>query len=138
MKEIWLILTVALAVLEAATVQLVSLWFACGALCAMAASFFTDSIMAQSIVFVVCSVLFLLIARRYVKRLTENKTATNTDMLIGKTAILKEATDDMVTGTLSVNGLIWTALSEGGRIEAGERVRIVKIDGVKLIVRKED
>lgn len=138
MKELWLIIAVALAVLEAATVQLVSLWFACGALCAMIASFFTDSIMIQSIVFIVCSVLFLLIARKYVKRLTENKTATNTDMLIGKTAILKEATDEMVTGSLSVNGLTWTALSEGGRLEAGEKVKIIRIDGVKLIVRREE
>lgn len=137
MEVMWLIVAVALAVLEAATVQLVSLWFACGALCAMVASFFTDSITLQSIVFIVCSVLFLLIARKYVKRLTENKTATNTDMLIGKTAILKEATDEMVTGSLSVNGLTWTALSEGGRLEAGEKVKIIRIDGVKLIVRRE-
>lgn len=138
MEVMWLIVAVALAVLEAATVQLVSLWFACGALCAMVASFFTDSITLQSIVFIVCSVLFLLIARKYVKRLTENKTATNTDMLIGKTAILKEATDEMVTGSLSVNGLTWTALSEGGRLEAGEKVKIIRIDGVKLIVRREE
>lgn len=138
MEGLWLLAAVILAVIEAATVQFVSLWFACGAVCAFIAAFFTKSIAVQLVVFVVTSVLFLVFAGRYVRRLTKNKTATNADSLIGKTAILTETADnERATGELKINGLTWMARPESGVIEAGERVEIVRIDGVKLIVRKE-
>lgn len=139
MKMIWLILAVILAVVEAATYQFVSIWFACGAVCAMVAAFFTQNPIIQLAVFAACSVIFLIVSRPLVKRFFANKICTNSDSLIGKTAVLTEAADnDSATGTLRISGIEWTARSEDGqRIEQGEKVVIVKIEGVKLIVRKE-
>lgn len=139
MKAIWLVAAVILAVAEAATYQFISIWFACGAVCAMIAAFFTQNAVIQLAVFTACSVIFLLVSRPMVKKLSVNKIHTNSDSLIGKTAVLTEAADnDRATGTLRISGVEWTARSEDGRrIEQGERVVIVKIEGVKLIVRKE-
>lgn len=136
----WLIAAVILAVAEAVTVQLVSIWFAAGAVCAMLSSFVTDSLIIQLAVFTASSCLFLVFSRPLVKRLSKNKESTNADSLIGRSAVLTEAADNLsFTGSLRINGLYWTVRSENGeRIEKGEKVKIVKIDGVKLIVRKED
>ena len=140
LEALWLILAVVLAVIEAATVQLVSVWFACGAVCAFLAAFVTDSLPVQAAVFVISSVLFLVISRKFVKKALKNKVATNSDSLIGQSAVLTETVDnDLGTGTLKKGGIVWTARSENGeRIEEGTKVKIVKIEGVKLIVRKED
>lgn len=140
LEALWLILAVVLAVIEAATVQLVSIWFACGAVCAMLAAFFTDSVIIQSAVFVLSSVVFLLVSRKFVKKVLKNKVATNSDSLIGQSAIIRETVDnDLGTGALRIGDVVWTARSENGeRIEEGTKVKIVEIQGVKLIVRKED
>lgn len=139
MQALWLIAAVLLAVLEAATAQLVSIWFACGAVCSMISAYFTDNVLAQLTVFVLSSVVFLLISRIFVKRLDKNIISTNSDSLIGKTVITTEKVDnDRETGTAKINGVVWSVRSETGEtIEAGTKVVIKKINGVRLIVGKE-
>ena len=44
---LWLIILVVFGLLEAATVSLVSIWFAGGALIALLVSLFSDSLLAQ-------------------------------------------------------------------------------------------
>lgn len=140
MQAFWLIAAVIFAVAEAATVQFVSIWFACGSVCAMAAAFITDSMLIQVSVFVLSSAIFLLCTRKVVKKIGKNKTSTNADSLIGMTAVLTERADnDSATGTLKINGVTWSVKTlDGECIEAGTKVKIEKIEGVKLIVRKED
>ena len=56
--------------------------------------------------------------------------------LIGKHAIVKEALDP--EGTVFYKGEHWAAISDKGRIEAGEEVIITAVDGLILnVVRKE-
>ncbi|UQT49963.1 hypothetical protein M5E87_10395 [Flavonifractor plautii] len=59
----WLAALVALLALEAATVGLVSLWFAVGSLCALLTSFFVGNIWVQFAVFLAVSFLCLVIIR---------------------------------------------------------------------------
>ena len=59
----WLAALVALLALEAATVGLVSLWFAVGSLCALLTSFFVSNIWVQFAVFLAVSFLCLVIIR---------------------------------------------------------------------------
>lgn len=70
----------------------------------------------------------------------KNKVATNSDSLIGQSAIIRETVDnDLGTGSLRIGDVVWTVRSENGEhIEEGTKVKIVEIQGVKLIVRKED
>lgn len=62
--------------------------------------------------------------------------ATGREELIGKRAVVKEALDP--EGTVFYKGERWAAISEKGRIEAGEEVTITAVDGLLLnVVRKE-
>ena len=56
---VWLAALVLFAVAEAATVSLVSIWFAGGALIAFLVSLFTNSLLTQCIVFLAVSALCL-------------------------------------------------------------------------------
>ena len=69
-------------------------------------------------------------------------TATNVDMVLGRTAYITEAVDNLRgTGALKLDGKEWSARSvDGAAIEKDEQVRVLRIEGVKLIVerRQED
>lgn len=60
---VWLAALVLFAVAEAATVSLVSIWFAGGALIAFLVSLFTNSLLTQCIVFLAVSALCLALVR---------------------------------------------------------------------------
>lgn len=53
MPFVWIGIAVVMAVGEAATNQLVSIWFVVGALCAAVSSLITSSVLVQVIVFIV-------------------------------------------------------------------------------------
>ena len=84
----WIILFLVLLLIELATVNLVSIWFAVGALGAFATSFFTNSILIQLLIFVVISVISLLITLPIVKKFKskESIVPTNLDRVIGRQA----------------------------------------------------
>ena len=69
-------------------------------------------------------------------RAHRKQAATGREELIGKRAVVKEALDP--EGTVFYKGERWAAISDKGRIEAGEEVIIIAVDGLILnVVRKE-
>lgn len=135
---VWLILAIILFVVEGVTVQLVCIWFAAGSLVAMIASFFGAPFIVQLALFIVTSLAVLYFARPLVKKsLTPKKTATNADMVIGKTGVvLEEINNTLQVGRVSANGLDWSARSEDDSvISVHTQVTVLAIDGVKLIVK---
>lgn len=133
----WAVALAAFAVAEGLTVSLTSIWFALGALCALITAAFTDRILTQLIVFLIMSLLTLLLIRPLVRRhLSGRRVATNADRAVGEEAVVTEEIDNLnAKGQAAVNGAVWTARSENGEIvRAGERVRVLRIEGVKLIV----
>lgn len=134
---VWLALLVVFGLAEAATVGLVSIWFAAGALAALLSTFFTDSVWVQTAVFLVVSAAALAgvrpLARKY---LTPRQVATNADRVIGREAVVTEEIDNLRgCGAVSVGGVVWTARSDSGDIiPAGETVQALRIEGVKLFV----
>jgi len=133
----WLILAVILFVVEGATVQLVCIWFAFGALFAMLASFVWAPLWVQLLIFLITSIGVLIIGRPLLMdRLERRKEPTNHDRVIGQVGIVLEQIDNVEqTGKVSANGLDWTARSERGEvIPPRTRVLVKFIDGVKLIV----
>lgn len=137
---LWGVLFVIFAIAEALTVQVVSVWFAIGSIAALITSFFSDSLLVQLIVFIVVSIITLLITRPFVKKFTNGKIqSTNADRCIGKSAIvIKEIDNDNAVGQVKVGGNVWSAQSENGeKIAENEKVTVIKIEGVKLIVKSE-
>ena len=133
---IWLAVAVVMAILEAATTQLVSIWFAIGGAAACVTSLFTDSIWIQVIVFVAVSAVALLATRPLAKRMKAKKAEpTNADRNIGREGVVITAIDNTAAlGQVRVGTTIWTARSaDGSPIPEGSRVTVTAIEGVKLI-----
>lgn len=138
MTVLWAVILVILVIVEAATVQLVTIWFAVGALAALIAAIFDVSLTVQIIIFVAVSLLALAITRPIVKkRINQQSQPLNADRNIGKVAVVTEEIDNIkATGKVKINGMDWTARSEANEIiPADKEVEIVKIEGVKLIVK---
>lgn len=135
---IWLIVLVAMLVIEMATLSLTTIWFAGGALVAIIASMFGAKISLQVFIFLAVSLLILFLLRpSAVKYFNGKRTKTNVSSLIGLEAKVLETVDnDNMTGKAIVNGQEWTAraVKDDMIIEKGEKASIVDIKGVKLIL----
>jgi membrane protein implicated in regulation of membrane protease activity len=136
---IWLVVLVFLIILEASTVNLVAIWFALGSLFALLCSVLGAPLWVQMVVFVCVSAIALAVTRPFVKKiLAPKKVSTNFDRIIGMTGIVDEDIDNVKgTGYVSVDGKDWMARSESGDLfKKEDRVKIVKIEGVKVYVTK--
>ncbi len=136
MSFVWMVIFVALAVFELATVNLVSIWFAIGALASFVVSLICEDTTIQVAVFVVVSFISLLCTKSIVKKLrTRKPIPTNLDRVIGKIGIVTEEITKLDPGEVKVDGKRWTAISSK-KISVGSKVEILSIDGVKLSVKE--
>lgn len=134
----WFILFIVLIVIELATVNLVTVWFAIGALAALIVSIFNDSIAVQAIVFVVTSIASLLITKPLVSKLKgQTPIPTNSDMVIGKKGVVTEEILPDKYGEVKVFGNRWTAKSSE-ELSVGDKIKVINIEGAKVIVRRDD
>lgn len=138
----WLILFVVLLVIEIFTMGLTTIWFAGGALVAFILAFVGFELPVQIIVFLLVSIGLLILTRPIaMKFFNQERQKTNAESLIGQKAVVLEKIDTLHgTGRAEVNGMEWSAKTDDAEetIEAGEVVVIEGIQGVKLIVRKEE
>ncbi|WP_099469262.1 NfeD family protein [Konateibacter massiliensis] len=137
----WLILFVILIVIEILTMGLTTIWFAGGALAAFVTGVFGAPLVVQIIVFFLVSFVLLFLTRPIAMRyLNQNRTRTNVESLIGKTAIVTADISNIKSeGSVNVNGLEWSARSvdEDTIIPKDMLVVIREISGVKLIVEEK-
>lgn len=139
----WLILIVVLVIIEIATLGLTTIWFVVGALAAFILSMLGITPVVQWIVFCGISLILLFATRPWALRYfnSQQKEKTNVDSLIGKTAVV---TADICNlegrGEVFVGGLTWTARTgdDSQSIAKDTHVEIVAVEGVKLIVKKEE
>lgn len=138
----WLILFVVLLIIEILTLGLTTIWFAGGALVAFILAFVGFDLPVQIIVFLLVSILLLVLTRPVaIKFFNKERQKTNAESLIGQKAVVIEKIDTLHgVGRAEVNGMEWSAKADeaGQIIEAGEIVVIEGIQGVKLIVKKEE
>ena len=135
----WLVLMIVLTIVELMTMNFVTIWFAIGALAALISSIAGVETAVQMWIFVGVSVVSLILTKPLLnKKIDFKKTETNADMVIGKTGIvISEINSDKFAGEVKVSGKIWSAVSiDGGVIEKETKVKIIKIEGVKLVVEK--
>ena len=134
---VWLLVAVIFGVVEAATVQLMSIWFALGAVAAMVSALLGASVWVQFGVFLAVSILVLAFTRPLVKKVLKvGRVHTNADSLVGRiAAVTVEIAGPGEVGRVLVDGQDWAAVSEEGiPIAPGERVLVKGIEGVKLVV----
>lgn len=134
---IWLILLVVFLGAEAATVSMVSLWFAVSAVVALLVALLGGAVWLQATLFLVISAALLAVLRPLVRRyITPQVTATNVDSVIGSMGRVTADIDNMsAEGQVKLGAMEWTARSTSGKpIPAGTLVKVDRIEGVKAFV----
>ena len=132
---LWLGILAVLLIIEAATVGLVTVWFAGGALAAAIASVAGAGAVTQWLLFLAVSLVLLFFTRplavRYMKR---GIPRTNVNSLIGKKAVVIQKIDNLSqTGQVRINDIEWMARTESD----GEKIpeeSVVEIEAVRGIV----
>ena len=139
MTAVWLVAIIVLLIIEGIVPGLVSIWFAIGAFAAMISAILGAPLWLQVLWFFAVSILTLCLTRPFAKKYVNSRaTPTNADMLIGKECVVTEEIDNVLgTGAVTVGGKVWTARTEepDGKAETGKVMTVVRIDGVKLIVK---
>ena len=136
MTLFWLISFVILSLFELITINLVSIWFALGALIAAFVSLVTDNLMILLAVFTVSSLVLFILTKPLVKKIKAREVVpTNLDRVIGKSGVVTmEIAKDSI-GEVKVLGKRWSAYSDK-EIEENSKVKVLAINGVKLKVEE--
>lgn len=138
MFYIWVILLVLAVIIEIATTDLTSIWFAAGALVALILNLFVEDnlIWLQVMLFAVVSIAAMLIIKPIIKKKFNSEVVeTNANALIGKTVIVVSPIAMYNSGSIKVEGIEWTAITEEESFEPGDLVEIVSIVGNKMLVK---
>ncbi len=137
----WLGILALCLTVEVTTLGLVSIWFAGGALVTFFVAMATETLWIQLVVFFAVSFVLLFFTRPIATKFYNNRrTKTNVDSLVGEYCKVTEVIDNFnETGTVVLNGMEWTARSvDEAIIEVGSKVKVHGIDGVKVLVGKEE
>ncbi len=137
MGFVWLGIAILAAVVEAIVPSLVSVWFVPGGLAGLIVSLAGGPVWLQILIFLAVSLLCLAFTRPLTKMVMKHhRERTNADRVVGATGIVIQDIDNVLAaGRVTVMGNSWSALSaDGSKIDAGTRVHVEKIEGVKLIV----
>ena len=143
MTVFWLVVLVALVVIELLTMGLTTECFAGGAFVATIAALFHSPLFLKIILFLVVSALLLFFTRPLaVKYFNKDRIRTNAESLVGRQAIVISEIDNLQgIGQVNVGGMEWSARTrvDGVRLPVGTVATVLAINGVKLIVeeRKE-
>jgi len=136
----WIAAAVIFIIIEACTMGLATIWFAGGAIVAAISTLFVPSIFIQIVIFLVVSILLLYLTKPLQAKYRIGKEKTNVDAVIGETGFVTETISPESFGQVKVGGIIWTAMSTtpGETLAQGEAIKVVGVEGVKLIVSKAD
>ena len=138
----WLIALVVFLVIEPATLGLATIWFAGGALVALIAAMCGAGIVIQIVLFLVVSLVLLFFTRPLAVRfLNKDTLKTNVDRVVGMEGVVTEEISNLAgTGKVSLGGNMWTARTEneGGTIPVDAVVTVLRVEGVKLIVKVKE
>ena len=143
MKMIYLLaIFIVLLAIEIITMGLTTIWFAGGALMALAAGLLGFGNTVQIVVFVVVSALLLILTRPLaVKYFNQERLKTNAESLIGQRALVIEDIDTLeARGRVEIRGQEWAAKTDepDGKLAKNTVVVVNGIQGVKLIVRARE
>ena len=134
---VWLIIAVVFLVVEAMTVEIVSIWFTAASIVSMILALCNLDLAWQIGGFAVVSILLIIFTRPLVtKYLQKNESKTNVESLIGNIATVTKDILPDDRGEVKVKGQYWLAISTDNKeIKENTKVSILAIEGAKLIVK---
>ena len=135
---IWIGVAVFFSIIEAATLGITSIWMALAALCSLILAALGVGLEWQIAAFLILSLVFLAFTRPIaVKYLKIGNVKTNVSAIIGEKGVVIKAVKANEFVQAKVNGQIWTCKGEGKEeIPEGKEVEVIRVEGVKLIVKE--
>ena len=138
---LWIIIAVVFGIIEVATLGILTIWFALGALAAAVAAILGAGVPLQIILFFVISIALLYFTRPLAEKyLKIGKHKTNVESLVGPRAVVLQGFGPGQAGRARVRGQEW-ACEAADRKEGfaeGEEAVIVRIEGVRLLLQREE
>ncbi len=137
---IWIGVIILAVVIEIITDDLVSIWFVPAAVISTILDFAGLDWIWQLIIFLTISLCGIFLIRRFVtKRMKIGDEKTNIEAIIGEKCVVTERIDNFAgCGQAKVHGQIWSArgCNDDDVFEVGDILRIVAIEGVKIICKR--
>lgn len=136
---IWSIIGIILVIVELLTVTFFSIFLAIGAFAAALSAFFTQNVIIHISVFIIFAALSFIFGKSFLGKffkVNEEIRPSTINALLGKTGIVIAEIKEDSPGQVKVDGTVWTAIAEDSSIITEKsKVEVVKIDGVKLVVK---
>ncbi len=131
----WLIVAVLFVVVELLTTALVSIWFVPGAVVTAFLSMLVKNITVQVIVFLLISGVVIFLSKKVFLRTRADQLTGPNELLIGKTAVVKEGTS-ITEAKVLIGDVYWRAVSDAP-LSVGELVTVIAVNGNTLTVEKQ-
>lgn len=137
---VWIGVFIVALIIELATSELVSVWFALGSLISLILAVCHVHWSIQLIVFVLTSGVFLFLFKLlFQKKLKKPLTPTNFDSLIGKDIILISDCNKNKIGEGKIRDVIWSVCCDDDNSYSNGEIAIIKaVDGNKIIINKKE
>lgn len=136
MQLFWLIIIILLSIIEAFTINLVSIWFIVSGIITLVISLFTNNIIIQIAVFILLGVILLLSTKNILQKyLTSKNEKTNYDRIIGMNGIVTEKITKNTIGEVKVDGKLWSAYADK-TIQKDSIVEVLEINSTKIKVKE--
>ena len=133
----WLILVIVLAIIELATVNLLTIWFCISGLVALFLSFYIDDVAIVSTIFAVLGIFLLFTTRPILKEyLPTQKKVKKVEKLIGRIGIVTKDIRPDMEGEVKVSNRKYIAISDK-KILKDTEIEVINTDGLKLVVAKK-
>lgn len=137
---IWLILCGIFLLIEIFNISFLLIWPGIGSFFAFIAAVLGAPVEIQIAVFAITTTIMIIFMKPLTKKFFKNKdnTKMNNNAMIGKKGIvIKEISPLEETGQVKVAGELWSAITTNDeKIQINEIVKVMKVDGVKLVVTK--
>ena len=131
MQLFWLIIIILLSIIEAFTINLVSIWFIVSGIITLVISLFTNNIIIQIAVFILLGVILLLSTKNIVQKYL----TSNYDRIIGMNGIVTEKITKNTIGEVKVDGKLWSAYADK-TISKDSIVEVLEINSTKIKVKE--
>lgn len=139
MVIIWIIIAIIAIGIDILTSNFLFVWFTSGAVVAMISTLFGVSVGYQIVIFLVVNLITISIGYPWVKKKFQKvvkRTPLMEENYIGRVMKAEENIENRVR--IKVDGVFWTAQNIGDEIKVGEKFKILGIDGIKLLIKKEE
>lgn len=139
MSIIWGLIIILLLLLEFVTVNVMTIWYAFSACISLVLTFLNNNISSnfalQLFICILVGTILLIFFKKKAIRFLKNKSViTSVDKLVGDEAVVTKRITKTKYGEVKVRKRTWTAYGDK-KIDVGQVVEILEVDGVKLKVR---